>query len=72
MIASIRSCEHILSCLYLMLSADGRVAKTLNSHCFLSPVEAVLKIFRPVKWEMKFHNLRRLIEEYYYTGMIQF
>ena len=47
-----------------MLNAEGRVEKTLDSHCFLSPVEAVLNIFRTVKWEIKFHNLGGLIEKY--------
>ena len=47
-----------------MMNAEERVEKTLDSHCLLSPVEVVLKIFRTVKWEIKFHSLGGLIEKY--------
>ena len=68
---SIRSCKHMLSCLYLMLNAKGRVRKAVDSHCFLSPVEAVLKIFRIAKWGIEFHNLGGLLGKYQ-AGVFQF
>ena len=70
MISSIRSCEDILSCLYLLLNAVRRVEileKALDSYFlfFLSSLEGSLKFFRAVEWsDRKFQNLGRVIGKY--------